>query len=204
MEKREWIEGGKRVFTQLVRDTIWEDFTMPNGGSTDRYIGECYDKLVHRYGTVSVERLVDFCIRQVYAISRFHNGYRKHWNVSHSFSKKAITRYIEPTKQIKIHEDRWLNCYGVSRIKYLSMIEDRSKHPLSIFIYPQYEEQTKRRWASEKLGYIICWNSTMMWTPFSPTCQICINAELCRMHTERVHHELYRIRCEAWAKQELE
>ena len=81
------------------------------------------------------------------------------------------------------------------------MVEDHSKHPLSIFIYPEYEEQTKRRWAAIELGYIICWHSTMMWTPFSPTCQRCINAELCRMHTERVHHELYRIRCEAWKKE---
>ena len=201
MEKKEWIEGCKRVFTQLVKDTIWEDFTMPKGGMPDKYMGSCYDKLVHRFGAVSGERLADFCICQVYAISQFYPGYRQKWNISHSFADRAIQRYIEPSNHRKRHEDRWLNCYGVSRIKYLSMVEDHSKHPLSIFIYPEYEEQTKRRWADIELGYIICWHSKMMWTPFSPTCQRCINAELCRMHTERVHHELYRIRCEAWKKE---
>ena len=66
MEKKEWIEGCKRVFTQLVKDTIWEDFTMPKGGMPDKYMGSCYDKLVHRFGAVSGERLADFCICQVF------------------------------------------------------------------------------------------------------------------------------------------
>lgn len=202
MERKEWIDGCRRVFTNLVKDTLWEDFKFPNGGESERYTGNCYDGLVKMLGTVSAERLTDFCICQVYVMAQFHRDYRKQWKVSHSFGDKAIERYVFPSNHRKKHEDRWLNCHGLSRNKYRSMVEDHSKHPLAIFIYPEYEEQTKRKWASVELGYIICWNSTMMWTPFSPTCRECSNAVICQKHTAHVHHELYRIRCEAWNKRE--
>ena len=204
MEKKEWIEGCKRVFTRLVKDTLWEDFKKPEGGLADRHIGNCYDKLIKKLGSVSAERLADFCICQVYAMTQFHKGYRKHWNISHSFGDKAIERYMVPINHRKKHEDSWLNCLGVTRGKYLSMIVDNSKHPLAIFIYPEYEEYTKRRWMSNELGYLICGTSTLMWTPFSPVCQKCTNAPLCKKRTEHVHHELYRIRCEAWQKRQKE
>lgn len=201
MEREKWINGCSRVFAQLVRDTIWNDFKMPKGGMVERYIGGCYDKMIELIGSVSAERLADFCICQVYTMSQFHKGYRKRWNISHSFGDKAIGRFMVPINHRMKHENRWLGCYGLSRSKYISIAEDNSKHPLAKFIYPEYEEQTKRRWASIELGYIICCNSTQGWTPFSPTCRRCINAVICRLHTERVHHELYRIRCEAWNKQ---
>lgn len=37
--KKEWIEGCKRVFTKLVKDTLWEDFKKPEGGLAERHIG---------------------------------------------------------------------------------------------------------------------------------------------------------------------
>ena len=64
----------------------------------------------------------------------------------------------------------------------------------------QYEEVTKRKWHSSDYGYVICGASTQMWTPFSPTCQKCTKASLCRERTEHVLHELYRLRIEAWNK----
>lgn len=201
MERNEWINGCRRVFTRLVKDTLWRDFVLPGGGKVERCIGNCYDMLHKSVGTISPERLADYCICQVYAISRYDVTYRRRWNITHSFGEKAVGRYLEPTCMRQLYEDRWLRGFGLCRNDFSLMAGDHSKHPLAVFIYPEYEEHTKRRLLSTEVGYIICGASTLMWTPFSPTCTKCSNASLCRRRTEKVHHELYRIRCEAWNKQ---
>ena len=203
MEKKEWIEGCKRVLTKLVKDTLWEDFRFPEGGSVDRQLESCFDKLSLSL-CISYNRLVDFCVCQVSSMSDYDRKYRFRWNITHSFGDKAISRYMNYSTRMRAHDDKWLSSFGASRSKYVSMIEDCSKHPLAIFIYPEYEEHTKRRWMSNELGYLICGTSTLMWTPFSLVCQKCTNAPLCEKRTAHVHHELYRIRCEAWRKQQKE
>ena len=67
---------------------------------------------------------------------------------------------------------------------------------------PEYEETTKRRQHSTEAGYLVCALSTLMWTPFSPSCSKCAKAEPCRRRTQARYPELYRIRCEAWRKKE--
>ena len=32
MERKEWIDGCRRLFTRLVRTTVWADFVFPTGG----------------------------------------------------------------------------------------------------------------------------------------------------------------------------
>ena len=81
-------------------------------------------------------------------------------------------------------------------------VEDRRSHPFGRFIYPEYEETTKRRLLSTEAGYLVCALSTLMWTPFSPSCSKCAKAEPCRRRTQARYPELYRIRCEAWRKKE--
>ena len=42
--------------------------------------------------------------------------------------------------------------------------------------------------------------STLMWSPFSPACQICTNVEKCKQETAIKYPELYRIRLEEYGE----
>ena len=105
MERKEWIDGCRRLFTRLVRTTVWADFVFPTGGKSDRQLGMCFDGLCREVVSVSAERLSDFCICQTYAISGYDTAYRRKWNVSHSFGKKAIGRYLRSGKERRYRED---------------------------------------------------------------------------------------------------
>lgn len=202
MERKEWIEGCRRVFTRIVKKTVWSDFTLPRGGRTQKQLGDCFLKLSDALGIIGTERLADFCICQAYALSRYEAAYRCRWNIAHSFGDKAIKRYMESGDRQRSYEDRWLRGFRLSRKDMAVLVADRSKHPFAAFIYPEYEEHTKRRLLSTEAGYIICGASTLMWTPFSPSCRECCSAALCRKRTEAFNCELYRIRCEAWSKRQ--
>lgn len=201
MEKKEWVDGCKKVFARLVNDTMWPNFKFPNGWSIDKPLGNCFDKLSEQL-VISGDRLVDFCVCQVSAMADYGKNYRFRWKVGHSFGDKAICRYHKYGKKMRAHDDRWLGEHNLSRGVLLSLIRNRRNHPLSQFIFPEYEEHTKRRLHSTEVGYIICGASTLMWTPFSPTCTGCGNAGLCKKRTNHVYPELYRIRLEAWEKQQ--
>lgn len=199
MERDEWKNNSRRLFTLLVRATLWADFVFPAGGRTGRVLDACFDSLA----PVSAERLADFCICQVHAVSRFDAGYLAHrWKPAHSFGGKAVDRYMNSGKERRYYEDRWLKSFGLSRQSLAALVEDRGRHPLARFIFPEYEETTKRRLLSTEAGYAVCGMSTLLWTPFSPSCQRCAHAGRCRRRTASLYHELYRIRCEAWTGKE--
>ena len=130
-------------------------------------------------------------------------SYRGKWNISHSFGRKAADRYLHSGKERRYWEDRWLKGFGLSRDSLTQAMENRRGHPFGRFIYPEYEEITKRRLLSSEAGYLVCALSTLMWTPFSPSCSKCTKANPCRRRTEARYPELYRIRCEAWWKEEV-
>lgn len=203
MGRSEWINNCRRLFTHLVRAVLWADFTFPEGGRSERILGACFDMLSRNAGAVSPERLADFCICQVYAMSGYDAAYRRRWNVSHSFGEKAVSRYLKSGRQSRYYEDRWLKGFSLSRQGLSGLVQDRSRHPFERFIYPEYEETTKRRLLSTEAGYAVCGLSTLLWTPFSPTCRQCAHAGKCRCRTESRYPELYRIRHEAWNKKEV-
>lgn len=95
MERKEWIDGCRRLFTRLVRTTVWADFVFPTGGKSDRQLGMCFDGLCREVVSVSAERLSDFCICQTYAISGYDTAYRRKWNVS-PFIRKESHRPLSP------------------------------------------------------------------------------------------------------------
>lgn len=202
MEKKEWTEIARRVFERLVRDTLWGDFIFPAGGRSVRLLEACFDRLEKKVIGVSEERLADFCICQVYAISGFNASYRKRWEVTHSFGQKAVNRYLQAGKQRRFYEDRWLKSFGILRAEIYAAAERRRRHPFTRFIFPEYEEVTKQRMLSSEVGYLICGNSTLLWTPFSPSCRKCLHATACRLRTEVQYPELYRLRCETWNEKE--
>ena len=198
MERDEWKNNSRRLFTLLVRTTLWADFVFPAGGRTGRVLDACFDSLA----PVSAERLADFCICQVCAMCGFGTGYRRRWDIRHSFGGKAVERYLQADRKRRYHEDRWLKSFSLSRGELASLAEDRSRHPLAKFIFPEYEEATKRRLLSTEVGYAVCGMSTLLWTPFSPSCRRCACSGRCRRRTASLYHELYRIRCEAWTEKE--
>lgn len=204
MANREWNNKCRRVFTLLMHGTGWKDFSFPGGGMAERAVSGCLAALEQQYGALSEERLVDFCVCQVYALSGYGPGYRPRWKVSHSFGKKAISRFGGSHAGCRYYENRWLQENGVSRCVLQAAITGRSTHPFLRFIYPEYEDHTKLRLLSTDAGFAVCGLSTLLWTPFSPACRKCLQSESCRKRTERCFPELYRLRLEAWQREEEE
>ena len=199
MEKEEKNKFAVRVFTFLVKQTVSPFFVFPGGGIAMRSVDTCLDSLEKLYKSeLSRERIIDFCICQVYTISKFDTYYFRKWNVSHSFGKKAIERFSQNTSGKKYYEDRWLKMYDLSRQSLVGQFDDKSSHPLHKFIFPEYEETTKIRLHDSEAGFYICQISTLLWTPFSCACRTCKNEERCKNITSRKYPELYRIRNEEY------
>lgn len=201
MEKEKRNNLVIRIFTILMKRMIVESFSFPGGTIAKRTVSSCLDKLEERgQGQLSRERLLDYCICQVYTISNFGTDYLHKWKISHSFGNKAIERFLSSNSGKKYYEDKWLRCKGLSRNTLLEEFKDRSLHPLTPYIYPEYEDATKRRLHNTEAGFFICVLSTLLYTPFSTLCTTCINSKRCIDILQRKFPELYRIRIEAYKK----
>lgn len=199
MEKERKIRAITNIFSILMKTTVAPAFIFPKGGIATRAVSSCLEVLEEIYnGQVSNERIIDFCICQVHAISRFEKGYYAKWKVTHSFGKKAIERFKGNKQVHKHYEDKWLKEYKLSRGALLMEIQDRREHPLNAYIFPQHEESTKKRGLSTPVGYYICGISTLLYTPFSLACRNCCNAKKCIERTIKIFPELYRIRMEKY------
>lgn len=184
-----------------MKTMIAPSFSFPKGGIAGRTVSSCLDSLeAFSKGELSPERIIDFCICQVYAISGFNTDYLRKWNASHSFGGKAQQRFERNNSKKKYYEDIWLSKKGLSRADLLEFVRERRCHPLAKFIFPEYEEGTKSRLHNTEAGFLICQISTLMYTPFSPSCQTCVCAEICKRITESKYQELYRIRNEEYNK----
>lgn len=194
MESEKKTNEMMKVFTFLMK-RVYPGFTFPGGETARRTVTSCVRSL-ESSGQPDVERMVNFCVCQVYALSNFGEDYRNRWKVSHSFGKRALRRYGETKREIRYYEDRWLRKNELNRELLCELIRDRSHHPQAKFIYPQYEDGTKKRLLGTVLGYYICGASTLLWTPFSPVCASCSKAAACEHRTRLIYPELYRIRVE--------
>lgn len=195
MEKEKRAKEMIKVFSYLMKRAVNPEFTFPGGDAALRNVASCIETL-ESSGQLSDERLVDFCICQVYAVSRFGKEYLNRWNVSHSFGKKAQKRFADEKHEIRYFEDKWLKENKLNRKELCELIRDRSSHPQAKFIYPRYEDRTKGRLLGTVLGYYICGASTLLWTPFSPVCARCPKTSACEHRTRLLYPELYRIRVE--------
>lgn len=191
----------QRPFTLLMRRTLWPGFRFPGGGAAERAVEGCVKALQCTYGVLSDERIADFCICQAYVISGYGEEYRRRWQPAHSFGTKALERFERTTPARRYYEDRWLHGYGLSR-EGLAAEAGCGEHPLARFVFPVWEESTKRRLLSTEAGYLICGSSTLLWTPQSPACVKCRSNVRCRERTQHLYPELYRLRCEVSRKHE--
>lgn len=189
------------VFTTIIKKMIDPSFSIKNlnGGSAIKTLDTCLDWLENSgYGELSLERIVDYCVCQAYAISRYDDDYLDKWNIAHSFGQKATDRFSKTSKEIKYYEDKWLSSGSIHRLDLVKLISDKKDHPQHKFLYPEYEDVTKSRMLNTDAGYYICGRSTLLWTPFSPICGKCQKAESCKKRTESEYPELYRIRLEEY------
>ncbi len=125
-----------RLFTVLMRRTVLPGFVFPGGKVAERRVDACLEYLSLTFGTVGLERIVDFCICQVYAVSRFTPDYLLKWKLSHSFGERACVRFVTRKPGQKYYEDRWLKEHSLTREYLLGLIEDRQVHPYYRFINP--------------------------------------------------------------------
>ena len=198
MERNDKTRVTVSLFETLVRRLIDASFRFPGGESGRRTVAACLELLrTHSGGELSDERIADFCICQVHAISRFDGNYLScRWMPSHSFGPKARERFAATTPVRRYHEDRWLQQAGLNRTALPLLLKDRREHPLWQFLDPAYEEATKQRAVNTPVGYYVCGISTLLWNPFSDACRTCSRAELCRKRTAARYPELYRLRRE--------
>ena len=134
-----------RLFVLLVRLSVQSSFIMPGGRLAEKQIDDAIECLTKHYGEVGLERIVDYCVYQVHRISGFGSAYMPRWRLSHSFGTNTVKRFIARKPGQKYYEDKWLADHRLTREDLLQYIEERSTHPLFRFIYPDYEDATKRR-----------------------------------------------------------
>ena len=131
MERNDKTRVTVSLFETLVRRLIDASFRFPGGESGRRTVAACLELLrTHGGGELSDERIADFCICQVHAISRFDESYLScRWMPSHSFGPKARERFAATTPVRRYHEDRWLQQAGLSRAALPLLLKDRREHP---------------------------------------------------------------------------
>lgn len=189
----------KTVYTEIVRKMIDKDFAFPEGGKVNialsKFVKE-FSKMCG--GEFSTSRLVDYCVFQVHK-----NRTQPHQRTlaPNAFGKTAIQKYLSMSSKAKSYvEDQWLSEGNLNRA-YLNSLICKKEHPQMKYVYMPSEEGTKKRNVNTAVGYVICRTSTLMWSPFSSTCQQCNNADECKQETERQYPELYRLRLEEYGKE---
>ncbi len=188
----------KIVYTEIVRRLIDKSFKFPEGGKIDRQLSKFILKFTKLYGgEFSTTRLVDYCVFQTH---KNRSSQYQRTLAPNTFGDTALQKYQQMSSKQKTYaEDKWLDEAQLTRAYLNSLISNKKQeHPLSKYIYMASEECTKKRCVNTEIGLVICATSTLMWSPFSNTCQQCKNAEECKKSTAIKYPELYRIRIEEY------
>lgn len=185
------VDNLKKVYTSIVRRGVNQEFTINSGGANLRTIQKLLSSLEQEYGAVSPERLVDFCV----CVAHAFKGRPKH-TIKQAFGKASLERFRNNTKSHRYYEDRWLSEIGLNRKCLMDLVVVPKKHPLAQYVYIPSEDHTKKRMLNQEVGYVICQNSTLGWSPRSPVCQQCEFVERCKLETQKNYPEIYRIRLE--------
>jgi hypothetical protein len=191
MAKSRLVRQVLRVYAEIVSGTTDGSFRFSEAPSVFNTVSVFLDRFEREFGSLTAERLVDFCICTAYAYRE-----RQMWTAKQVFSIASMKRFRVAKPGAMYHEDRWLAQGRLVRRELYERLVDRSVHPQAVYVYPTYEEVLKRRCANTLAGYAICQNGTLGWTPLSPTCQGCDYAARCGKNTAIKYPELYRLRTE--------
>ena len=179
------------VFTRIVKNLINPSFRFSQGGAPTRIVTQALERLSNKYGGLSRSRIVDYCISSAYTYKDRGTA----WTINQAFGPKSVDKF-STSKGLKYYEDRWLAQANITRDELMSIIMDRSEHPLAKYIYLPMEEGTKRRMLNHPSGFLICQQSTLGWSPESECCCSCKFAEECQIETQNKFPEIYRLRME--------
>lgn len=180
-----------RIFAQIATSLINPQFRFSNGGAPIRVVTQALERLEKKCGGLSRERIVDYCVSTAYVFKNRGTD----WTINQAFGPKSTQRFTTD-KGLRFYENRWLASANITREDLMSLIEDKSKHPQSKYIYLPMEEPTKRRMLNRDAGYLICQTSTLGWSPESECCSQCKFAEECKIETSKKYPEIYRLRLE--------
>lgn len=188
----------KTVYTEIVKRLIDPSFVFPEGGKVNRQLSKFivdFSKLCG--GEFNTSRLVDYCVFQCH---KNRNAQYQRTLAPNTFGSTALQKYLSMSSKSKSFvEDQWLSEVELTRA-YLNSLICKKEHPQAKYIYMPSEEGTKKRSINTEVGFVICSMSTLMWSPFSPACQSCINVDRCKQETALKYPELYRIRIEKYGE----
>ena len=200
MEKEERLAKKiKTVYAEITKRLVDPTFTFPEGGKADRQLFQFIAEFTKICGgEFNTSRLVDYCVFQTH---KNRNAAFQRNLAPKAFGATAIQKYLSmSSKQKSYMEDQWLSEAQLTRAYLNSLICKKGEHPQKKYIYMPSEEGTKKRCVNTDIGFVICSTSTLMWSPFSPTCQQCKNANMCQKETANKYPELYRIRLEEYGE----
>ena len=193
MENEELIKKICSVYTSIVKKTTDPDFQIPYCLQTKKAIQTYITELLKETGGVlNGNRIVDYCIFQAYYY-RNKDEYKYKWNVSWSFSLKAIERFKSSKSGMRFYENIWLQDAGMERNEFYPIFVDNSQHPKLKFLYMPSEENTKRLNLNTEIGYVRC-SWTTMWSPLSEACNQCNYQSECKNRLKKFDFELFRLR----------
>ena len=199
MEKEERLTKQiKTVYTEIAKRLVDPSFSFPEGGQAKRQLSQFIVNFTQICGgEFNTSRLVDYCVFQLH---KNRNAQYQRTLAPKTFGTTALQKYLSMSSRAKQYmEDHWLSEANLTRA-YLNSLICKKEHPQSKYIYMPSEECTKKRSINTDIGFLICSTSTLMWSPFSPACQICTNVEKCKQETAIKYPELYRIRLEEYGE----
>lgn len=191
MASERLIKNTITVYTEIVRRLIDKNFKIVLGGENIRTISSFLEEFTKEYGTVTKERLVDFCI----CTAHFYRD-KKAWSIKQVFGAASMKRFKSAKQGKGYFEDQWLSEEKLNRNYLYNLIADRKDHPQAKYIYMPSEEEIKKRQLNKEVGYLLCQTSTLGWSPVSDTCKQCHYSSECMKETQCKYPELYRIRIE--------
>jgi len=88
MASENLIKQTVTVFTEIQRRLVDPTFKFSQGGATIRTLSNFLDLFEKEFGSVTKERLVDFCVCTAYT---YRN--RQNWTVKQAFGPSSIKRF---------------------------------------------------------------------------------------------------------------
>lgn len=172
-----------------------------NAGKTLRVLDNCLiginRGIDYKEDGISDRRIAEYCVNNVYRISCMRPENTSMFKVNHIFGDASVQKFLDAPTGVKYYEGEFLKSLGVTMGDLILHIVDKKNHPHHKFIRTPHEERTKKRALNTPSGYYLCSKSTLMWNPFSESCNSCIFAETkCKQETQRRFPELYRLRIE--------
>lgn len=175
------VNGGGQVFK-----TLDACLTLLNGGVDYRSTGD----------SISDQKIVSYCVYNVHRMTQIRSDYLDFFKPAQIFGQAGVNKFLQSSVGSRYYEKLYLSSIGVTIDELMMLIVDKDKHPHAQYIYPEYEDRTKKRALNTDAGLYLCVQSTLLWAPKSPVCKECKFVDKCKDILKNKYSELYRIRIE--------